>query len=153
MTLLLATLAIASPGPLQVQEAQAPPPWLGVHTYAPQGRVVGTFECDTGPVVIEILAPGVRGQPRVEVWRVDGRSAPETSLSRWNGWLGELATYESFVVACRGPWVEASIIGAKLGGGEPYAVSVFWREDDLWRVPQSVDEWRRASQEGWSAPE
>jgi len=151
--LLLATLAIAFPVPLQDEEAQAPPPWLGVHTYAPQGRVVGTYECDAGPVVIEIAAPGLQGRPRVEVWRVDGRSAPEALLNRWNGWLGELATYESFLVTCRGPWVEASIAGAKLGDGEPYAISVYWRDDDLWRAPQSADEWRRASREGWSPPE
>jgi len=153
MMSLLAIVATSFAQAAQVQEAQAPPQWLGVHTYAPQGRVVGTYECDAGPVVIEIAAPGLRGRPRVEVWRVDGRSAPEALLNRWNGWLGELATYESFLVTCRGPWVEASIAGAKFGDGEPYAISVYWREDDLWRAPQSADEWRRASREGWSPPE
>lgn len=150
MIAVLASLGLISSALPQVQEPRAPPPWLGVHTYPPSGRIMGSYDCEAGPVVIELTVTGLRGPPQIKALTVGDQSILDDTLIRWNGWLNELAAYETYSVRCRGAWVAVSVAGTRPGDGEPYSISIFWREGRVWRAPQSVPEWGRAEREGWS---
>lgn len=149
----LASLAIQLAPSVGAQDAQALPPWLGVHTLPAGGRQVGDYRCDAGTVHVEILDPGFQAAPRVEVWRIADHAASPQDLARWNDWLQELAIYGHYEVACRGDWTAISLTGAKRGDGSDYSVMLFWRDGQMWRVPQSVEEWQRAEAEEWFPPQ
>lgn len=127
----------------------AAPPWLGKELRPSPADLSGVYDCGEQSAALRLTSPGAFGAPRVERWSFAGDYADAGDLARWNGWLEELAGSTSQSVSCGDDYAAVFVTGLKRGNGESYSVNVFWADGELWRIPGSADEYRRAEQEGW----
>lgn len=125
------------------------PPWLGKELRASPSNLSGSYQCGDETAELRLASPGAFGTVQIQRWTFAGDSADSEDLTRWNDWLVELAAVTGHSVSCNDGHAAVFVSGLRRGDGEPYAINVFWTEGELWRMPASSDEYRRAEQEGW----
>lgn len=125
------------------------PPWLGKELHTSPSDLSGLYQCGAQTAGLRLTSAGTFGAPHVERWTFADDTADPSELARWNDWLQELAVFTSHSVSCDDGYAAVFVSGLRRGDGEPYAINVFWTEGELWRMPASADEYRRAEQESW----